>query len=104
MLITDTSDTTGSASGREKFVTVGNLLAGASGIELDTSNLMQPGDLNPVYYASQTDFPSASDNHGAIAHSHADGAMYFAHGGSWLRIANASELSGFAASDHTHSE
>ena len=104
VLITDTSDTTGSASGREKFVTVGNLLAGASGVELDTSNLMQPGDLNPVYYASQSEFPAASTVHGAIAHSHADGAMYFAHGGTWNRIANASELSGFAASNHTHSE
>ena len=45
------------------------------------------------YYANQTDFPSATTYHGAIAHSHADGAMYFAHGGSWVQLQNASDSS-----------
>ena len=45
------------------------------------------------YYANQTDFPSATTYHGAIAHSHADGAMYFAHGGSWVKLQNASDSS-----------
>jgi len=40
------------------------------------------------YYANQTDFPNATTYHGAIAHSHSDGAMYFAHGGSWNKLAN----------------
>ena len=44
-----------------------------------------------VFYANQAAFPSASDWHGALAHSHSDGAMYFAHGGSWNKLANASE-------------
>lgn len=39
-------------------------------------------------YADQTGFPSASTYHGAIAHSHADGALYFAHAGSWVPLAN----------------
>lgn len=43
------------------------------------------------YYADQAAFPSATDWHGAIAHSHADAGMYFAHGGSWNKLANASE-------------
>lgn len=46
----------------------------------------------PFLYANQSEFPSASTYHGAIAHSHADGAMYFAHSGSWARLANASEI------------
>jgi len=44
------------------------------------------GSVIPFYFANQAAFPSASTYHGAIAHSHADAAMYFAHGGSWVRI------------------
>ena len=44
------------------------------------------------YYASQSSFPSASTWHGAMAHSHSDGAMYFAHGGLWNKLANDSDL------------
>jgi len=46
------------------------------------------GSVIPFYFANQAAFPSASTYHGALAHSHADGAMYFAHGGSWIRITN----------------
>ena len=46
------------------------------------------GSVIPFYFANQAAFPSASTYHGAIAHSHSDGAMYFAHGGSWIRITN----------------
>ena len=38
------------------------------------------------YYAALSDLPSASTYHGAIAHVHAAGGMYFAHGGAWLRL------------------
>ena len=48
----------------------------------------------PFYYANQAAFPNATTYHGAIAHSHSDGAMYFAHSGTWNRLANASELGG----------
>lgn len=44
------------------------------------------------YYASTASFPSATTWHGAIAHSHADGAMYFAHGGSWVKLGNDSDI------------
>ena len=44
------------------------------------------GSVIPFYFANQAAFPSASTYHGALAHSHSDGAMYFAHGGSWVRI------------------
>ena len=47
------------------------------------------GNPNPVYYANQAAFPSATTYHGGIAHSHADGAMYYAHGGNWIKMAKA---------------
>ena len=53
---------------------------------------IQPGVVNPVYFANQAAFPDATVNHGAVAHSHADGAMYFAHGGVWNKLANASDI------------
>ena len=62
----------------------------AQGLLADSS--IQPGVVNPVYFANQAAFPSATDNHGAIAHSHADGAMYFAHGGVWNEMANAGDI------------
>ena len=42
-------------------------------------------------YSSTSDLPSASSNHGRITHVHGEGAMYFAHGGSWIKLANASD-------------
>ena len=42
----------------------------------------------PFLYADQSAFPAAADVHGAIAHSHADGAIYFAHAGAWHKLAN----------------
>ena len=60
----------------------------------------------PFYYANQAAFPNASTNHGAIAHSHSDGAMYFAHGGIWNKLANnATTLSGYGITDgYTNSD
>lgn len=67
-------------------------------IYTDASDVLNPpaaiigatntGSVIPFYFANQAAFPSASTYHGAIAHSHSDEAMYFAHGGSWVRITN----------------
>ena len=46
----------------------------------------QVGSIIPFYFANQAAFPSASTYHGAIAHSHADAAMFFAHGAVWSRM------------------
>ena len=46
----------------------------------------QAGSTIPFYFANTSAFPSASTYHGAIAHSHADAAMYFAHGGVWTKM------------------
>ena len=58
---------------------------------IDNGNTSTTSAVIPFYYANQGAFPSATTYHGAIAHSHSDGAMYFAHGGSWNKLANDSE-------------
>ncbi len=40
----------------------------------------------PFYYANYASFPSASTYHGAMAHSHANGAMYYAHSSNWVQL------------------
>lgn len=54
---------------------------------------VQAGSVIPFYFANQAAFPSASTYHGAVAHSHADGAMYFAHGGAWNELASTTTFS-----------
>lgn len=44
------------------------------------------------YFANVAAFPAASDSHGAVAHSHETGKMYYAHGGSWIELANLSDI------------
>jgi hypothetical protein len=66
----------------------------AQGTTADSA--IQPGEVNPVLFSNQAAFPSAASNHGAIAHSHADGAMYFAHNSVWNKLANDSDLSNYA--------
>ena len=46
------------------------------------------------FYNALSDLPSASGNHGQIAHVHAEGAVYFAHNVSWIKIANATDADG----------
>ena len=57
----------------------------------------------PFYYANQSAFPNATTYHGAIAHSHSDGAMYFAHGGVWNKLANNSDISNSSNWDTAYS-
>ena len=52
----------------------------------------QVGNVIPFYFANQAAFPSATTYHGAVAHSHSDAKMYFAHGGVWLALANATDV------------
>ena len=44
------------------------------------------GSIIPFYYANQAAFPSATTYQGAVAHSNADAAMYFAYAGSWIKM------------------
>ena len=43
-------------------------------------------------FATQADFPAAADNHGRVVHSHADGAIFYAHGGMWHQVAKEVDL------------
>ena len=47
---------------------------------------VQTNNVIPFYYAQVSDFPSASTYHGAVAHGHDTGLMYYAHGGNWLEL------------------
>ena len=42
----------------------------------------------PFLYSSMSDLPSAGSYHGAVAHVHATGALYFAHAGQWWELLN----------------
>ena len=43
-------------------------------------------------FADQASFPAAADNHGRVVHSHADAAIFYAHGGMWHQIAKEVDL------------
>jgi len=68
--------------------TTGKLVQNSAVTISDVGAIVAPeaGSVIPFYFANQAAFPSAVTYHGAVAHSHADGAMYFAHGGSWVRL------------------
>ena len=54
-------------------------------------------------YSTEGDLPSASTYHGMFAHVHGTGAGYFAHAGSWVKLANDSQISdeNFTTADHS---
>ena len=47
---------------------------------------IQTNNVIPFYYAQVSDFPNASTYHGAVAHGHDTGLLYYAHGGAWLEL------------------
>ena len=49
-------------------------------------------------FADQASFPPAADNHGRVVHSHADGAIFYAHGGMWHQVAKEVDLQSTIAS------
>jgi len=86
-------DVTGPASSTDNAVTrfdstTGKLIQNSLVTIADDGAITAPAAASviPFYYATQASFPSAATYHGAIAHSHADGAIYFAHAGSWVKI------------------
>lgn len=50
-------------------------------------------------YQDLVDLPTASNWHGMFAHVHNAGAAYYAHAGSWIELANKSELSNINIDD-----
>jgi len=86
-------DVSGPASSTDNAITrfdstTGKIVQNSSVTIADDGAITAPqvGSVIPFYYANQAAFPSAATYHGALAHSHSDGAMFFAHGGSWVRL------------------
>jgi hypothetical protein len=52
-------------------------------------------------FSSTSDLPAASDNHGRVYHVHGEGALYFAHSGSWVKIANYSDITTYTHPNHS---
>jgi hypothetical protein len=42
-------------------------------------------------FPDQAAFPAAADNHGRVVHSHADGSLFYSHGGMWHKVENEAE-------------
>jgi len=101
-------DASGPASSTDNAITrfdstTGKLLQNSLVTVADDGAITAPGvgSVIPFYYANQAAFPSATTYHGALAHSHSDGKMYFAHGGSWNALANASDAPNLAGYETT---
>ena len=68
--------------------TTQSLTLGANGnLSISSSNNVDLRHTQFLYSAT-SDLPNASTYHGAIGHVHAEGALYFAHGGSWNKLQN----------------
>jgi len=88
-----TGDVTGPASSTDNAITrfdstTGKIVQNSLVTVADDGAITAPqvGSVIPFYYANQAAFPSAATYHGALSHSHADGAMYFAHSSAWVRL------------------
>jgi len=86
-------DVVGPASATDNVITrydgtTGKLIQNSLVTVADDGAITAPqvGSVIPFYYANQAAFPSAATYHGALAHSHADNAMYFAHSSAWWRL------------------
>lgn len=81
---------------RAAFVKVNQNFSNISDIGFDAANINVTGSIVaevgpsviPFFYANTNVFPSATTYHGAVAHSHHDGKMYFAHSAEWAALAN----------------
>ena len=54
-----------------------------SSLELDVST---GGNKISFLYSTEGDLPNATTYHGAVAHVHGTGALYYAHGGAWHKV------------------
>jgi len=54
----------------------------------------QTGNIIPFYFDTYAGLPSASTYHGAVAHAHDTGGLYYAHGGQWVQLAVAGASAG----------
>ena len=65
----------------------------AGELDMGSNNITTTGKvLFANMYSLEGNLPNASTYHGMFAHVHATGAGYFAHNGSWVRLANNSDI------------
>ena len=64
-----------------------NGLTNAGDVDFGTNKILYSNN-----YANLADLPSASTYHGMAAHVHAVGALYYAHAGAWVRLADYDSL------------
>lgn len=59
----------------------------------DTGAIIAPqaSSVIPFYYADVANFPSSATYHGAVAHAHSTGKLYYAHAG-WNELANMTDI------------
>ena len=63
------------------------------GLNMGSQDITSTGKiLYSNLYSAEGDLPSASTYHGMFAHVHGTGAGYFAHAGSWIKLANQSNV------------
>ena len=86
-LTLDTADVTEHTN--YKYYTDARAITAVSGSDLDMSGRKV---LFGNVYSGTGDLPSASTYHGMFAHVHGTGKGYFAHSGSWVELANQSDL------------
>jgi len=80
----------------EPMVVTGNTTTFNGSVNFGSSSLSGSGytyaSITIPVYNNISDLPSAASNHGRWAHVHGEGAMFFAHGGSWYRALSESNL------------
>ena len=85
-----TSDVNSARVSATGNITGGNLITGGVVSAGGAITAPQAGSIIPFYFANTAVFPSAATYHGALAHSHADGKMYFAHASNWVELVDVS--------------
>ena len=102
--VTDTANVTAAGAVMDSELTneaavkaINQQLTTTSDVAFNKITTTSTGSVVPFYFENQAAFPSATTYHGAIAHSHADGAMYFAHGGAWVKLADTTAATTSAA-------
>jgi len=95
-------DVSGPASATDNAIarfdlTTGKIIQNSSVTVSDTGAITAPvvGSMIPFYWSGPVNsanpalFPAASTSHGAIAHSHSDQKMYYAHSSTWYQLLDA---------------
>ena len=75
-----------------------NAISAVTGSSLDmgSNDITTTGKIKFAnMYANLGDLPDATTYHGMFAHVHSTGKAYYAHGGNWVELANADDISSF---------